>query len=256
MAESRGWSFPMAEWELFSHDRLFLSLYWSLLPAGQLPDLKLCLPDTYVQKCWSRTMVLNSPVMNSLNLHGTMTLPMWQAVPVTPAAMGRRNGPSERAVRTVKSLLAKEGDFHKALLAYRATPLAHGSSPAQLQMGRRIRTPVPVSPEQLQPQWPDLDRFREKDTALKLQQQQTFNQRHRTQTLPPLQPGQHVWMKPTSTKGTVVSTAPTPHSYEVETPDGRRLRRTHSHLRKVPVPPAPVKWQWLGQGDCLRFLRD
>ncbi|GAA6094207.1 uncharacterized protein K02A2.6-like, partial [Tachysurus ichikawai] len=81
----------------------------------------------------------------------------------------RSNGEAERAVRTVKSLLAKEGDFHKALLAYRATPLVHGSSPAQLMMEKRIRTPVPVSPEQLQPQWPNLDRFREKDTVLKLQ---------------------------------------------------------------------------------------
>nr|XP_055037759.1 uncharacterized protein K02A2.6-like [Misgurnus anguillicaudatus] len=151
----------------------------------------------------------------------------------------RGNGEAERAVRTVKSLLAKEGDFHKALLAYRATPLAQGSSPAQLLMGRRIRTPVPVSPEQLQPQWPDLDKFREKDTALKLQQEQTFNRRHRTHTLPSFQPGQHVWIKPTSTKGTVVNTATTPRSYVVETPDGRRLRRNRSHLRKVPVPPAP-----------------
>lgn len=150
----------------------------------------------------------------------------------------RSNGEAERAVRTVKSLLVKEGDFHKALLAYRATPLAHGSSPAQLLMGRRIRTPVPISSEQLQPQWPDLERFREKDTVLKLQQQQTFNRRHRTQTLPPLQPGQHVWIKPTHTEGTVVSQAQTPRSYEVETPDGGRLRRNRSHLREIPVPPA------------------
>ena len=149
----------------------------------------------------------------------------------------RSNGEAERAVRTVKSLLEKEGDFHKALLAYRSTPLAHGTSPAQLLMGRRLRTPVPVSPLQLQPQWPDLKEFREKDTALKLQQQQTFNRRHRTQTLPPLQSGQQVWIRPTRTRGTVVGPAPTPRSYEVETPDGGRLRRNRSHLREVPVPP-------------------
>lgn len=43
----------------------------------------------------------------------------------------RSNGEAERAIRTMKSLLEKEG----ALLAYRATPLVHGSSPAQLLMG-------------------------------------------------------------------------------------------------------------------------
>ncbi len=32
------------------------------------------------------------------------------------------NGEVETAVKTVKSLLAKEGDFHKALMVYRATP--------------------------------------------------------------------------------------------------------------------------------------
>ncbi|GAA6090301.1 uncharacterized protein K02A2.6-like [Tachysurus ichikawai] len=132
---------------------------------------------------------------------------------VTSPCYPHSNGEAERAIRTVKSLLAKEG---------------------QLLMGRRIRTPVPVSPEQLQPQWPDLDKFREKDIALKLQQEQTFNRRHRTQTLPSLQPGQNVWIKPTSTKGTVVNTSTTPHSYEVETLYGRRLRRNSSHLRKVP----------------------
>ncbi len=151
----------------------------------------------------------------------------------------RSHGEAEQAVTTVKSLLVKEGDFHKALLAYRATPLAHGSSPAQLLVGRRIRTPVPVSPEQLQPQWPDLERFREKDMALKLQQQQTYNQRHCTQTLPPLQPGQQVWIKPTCTTGTVVGPAPTPRSYEVETQDGGWLRCNRSHLTEVPVPPPP-----------------
>ena len=149
----------------------------------------------------------------------------------------RSNGEAERAVTMVKSLLQKEGDFHKALLAYRATPLVQGSSQAQLLMGWRIRTPVRVSLEQLRPQWPDLKSFREKDTALKLQQQQTFSRRHRTQTLPPLQTGQHVWIKPTRTRGTVVGLAPTPRSYEVETPDRGRLRRNRSHLREVPVTP-------------------
>lgn len=142
-------------------------------------------------------------------------------------------------MRTVKSLLEKEGDFHKALLAYRATPLAQGFSPSQLLMGRRIRTSVPVSPALLQPQWPDLQTFRTKDAALKLQQQQVYNRRHRTQTLPPLQPGQQVWVRPTNTRGTVVGPTHTPRSYEVEMAEGGQLRRNRSHLREVPVPPAP-----------------
>ncbi|XP_031427422.1 uncharacterized protein K02A2.6-like [Clupea harengus] len=66
------------------------------------------------------------------------------------------NGEAERAVKTVKSLLQKSEDPHKALMAYRATPLAHGVSPAQLLIGRNIQTPLPVCPSTLKPAWPDL----------------------------------------------------------------------------------------------------
>ena len=54
------------------------------------------------------------------------------------------NGEAERAVKTVKLLLKKEKDPHLALLSYRTTPLQNGYSPAELLMGRRLRTTVPV----------------------------------------------------------------------------------------------------------------
>ena len=62
----------------------------------------------------------------------------------------------------------------------------------------------------------DLDTVREKDATLKLQQCQTYDRRHHTQLLPQLKPGQQVWITPTHTSGTVVGSAPTCHSYEVD----------------------------------------
>ena len=55
----------------------------------------------------------------------------------------KSNGLAETAVKTIKKLLKKsldsKQDFHLALQAYRATPLWHGASPAQMLFNRRIK---------------------------------------------------------------------------------------------------------------------
>ena len=57
------------------------------------------------------------------------------------------NGAAERAVRTVKSLLEKSDDPYVALMSYRSTPLENGYSPAELLMGRKLRTTIPTITE-------------------------------------------------------------------------------------------------------------
>ena len=74
------------------------------------------------------------------------------------------NGEVERGVRTVKNLITKEKDPAKGLLAYRSTPLACKFSPAQLLMGRQIRNSVPTFHTQLNPQWPDLEILRTRES--------------------------------------------------------------------------------------------
>ena len=70
---------------------------------------------------------------------------------------------AERAVQTAKSLLKKATDPHLALLSYRSTPLDNGYSPAQIFIGRQIRSTIPVTKASLQPQIPDAYKLQQLD---------------------------------------------------------------------------------------------
>lgn len=74
------------------------------------------------------------------------------------------NGLVECTVKMVKALLSNAPDPYIALLSYRTTPLqwCH-CSPAELLMGRRVRTDIPAPTSQLVPQWSFLEDFCCKD---------------------------------------------------------------------------------------------
>ncbi|XP_062619975.1 uncharacterized protein K02A2.6-like [Saccostrea cucullata] len=56
------------------------------------------------------------------------------------------NGQAERTVRTVKNLLCKAKDPYKSLLDYRNTNIEEiGLSPAQMFLGRRLKTDLPTA---------------------------------------------------------------------------------------------------------------
>uniref|UniRef100_A0A1A8KH08 Gypsy retrotransposon integrase-like protein 1 n=1 Tax=Nothobranchius kuhntae TaxID=321403 RepID=A0A1A8KH08_NOTKU len=148
------------------------------------------------------------------------------------------NGEAERAVRTVKQLLSKSLDPQRALLAYRATPLAHGLSPAQLLMGRRIRSTVPTTAQALYPAWPSLGAFRKRDKELKERQNNSFDRRHKAKDLPFLIPGQSVWIRTIQSTATVQGPASTSRSYVVETERGS-FRRNRAHLTVPPETELP-----------------
>lgn len=150
------------------------------------------------------------------------------------------NVEAERAVGTVKSLWKKGTDQTEALLAYRATPLEHGYSPAQLLMGRHLRTTVPQPATSLVPRWPNLEEFKKADRQGRLQQETRFNRRHLARPLPQLSQGQKVWITTENIPGAVVRQAETPRSFLVQTDRGL-FRRNRIHLCAVGHPPeAPV----------------
>ncbi len=79
-------------------------------------------------------------------------------------------------VQTLKCLIGKSSDPYPALLAYHSTPLPWcGLSPAQLLMGRLLRTDVPQLPATLTPEWSYLPEFREKEKLEKLKQNDNYD---------------------------------------------------------------------------------
>ncbi|KAL6472221.1 hypothetical protein MHYP_G00184090 [Metynnis hypsauchen] len=134
------------------------------------------------------------------------------------------NGAAERAVRTAKHIL-KQSDPHLALMCYRATSIsATGESPAQLMMGRQIRTSVPMLEKNLMPAPINDAEVRWRDQKAKRAYQFFYNRRHSARPLPELQPGQRVMVKLDTEKSwkmpaTVMSKSHEPRSYVVQTED-------------------------------------
>ena len=90
------------------------------------------------------------------------------------------NGHVERAVKTVKKLLTDSGDHNLSLLAYRTTPIPWcGYSPAELLMGRTIRSDLPQPQEKFPPKWPYLADFRAQNQMFKRKQKRDFDRRHK-----------------------------------------------------------------------------
>lgn len=144
------------------------------------------------------------------------------------------NGEVERMVQTVKHLVLKSQDPYLALLAYRATPGILGVSPAEILMGRRLRTRVPMLPRHRNPGESRPKEVVASDQKVRRQQCRYYNRRHRARRLPELEAGDPVWVTDMQSKATVLAPAPKPRSYVVRTDDGVDLRRNRRMLNRLP----------------------
>ena len=149
------------------------------------------------------------------------------------------NGFVEAAVKIIKLRFKKSKDPYLALLNYRATPLKNGFSPAELLMGRRLQTTLPVAPSELQPKLVPKCNLEEREESRIRNQERNYNQRHNVHELKPIEPGQRVWITDRRSVGTVERRAETPRSYIVK--EGHRtFRRNRRHLipgNKLRQPP-------------------
>ena len=106
-------------------------------------------------------------------------------------------------------------------------------------MGRKLRTNLPILPEQLKPRWPYLKEFQTQDDRVKKNDKINFDMCHKAHSLPQIPDDTAVYItneKGQPTLGRVIEQAAAPHSYMyiVTTEDGGQLRRYRKHLNVIP----------------------
>ncbi|PFX32429.1 hypothetical protein AWC38_SpisGene2709 [Stylophora pistillata] len=143
------------------------------------------------------------------------------------------NGEVERAVQTMKRIMNKSSDEYLALLTYIDTPLHNGYSPAQLSMGRKLRTRIPCHVDELLPQTPDHDQVKKKEREYRTKIKSYYDHRHRVDEGEELFPGDRVCIPDMKVEGTVIKPHERPRSVVFQTPNGK-VRRNRRMTRRAP----------------------
>ena len=150
------------------------------------------------------------------------------------------NGLAEKTVQTIKNILSKaKSDGQCALLSileYRSTPVDGLASPAQLLMGRQLRSLLLSTNQQLTPKTVDHTTFL--SGRMKLQAVQKAYYDRLAYPLPPLKTGDPVYVQ--MAKGDwkpaqITATAKPPRSFQVRADDGAEYRRNRRFLKQRPT---------------------
>ena len=147
------------------------------------------------------------------------------------------NGLAERTVRTAKSILTKARRDHQdpnlAILEHRNTPINDVGSPARLSMGRRLRSSMPSSTDQLLPKTVNPAIVQTRLEQKQAQQKKYYDRSSRP--LEHLSEGDDVYVQHEGRwkPAIITSKAGTPRSFNIMTEDGAQYRRNRIHLRKA-----------------------
>ena len=120
-----------------------------------------------------------------------------------------------------------------AMLAYRSTPLENGLSPAELLMGRKLRTTVPMTSQQLKPKLLNSSQLQRKERETRKKKKISFDKCHRARHLKLLKPGDIVWLPEMQKKARVIRQTRN-RSYIIQTDDGGTYQRIRKHLNWIP----------------------
>lgn len=241
----RPWEKVAADiFQLFGRDYLLLVDYYSKYPEVYLlPNKTAESVVTALKSMFSRygiplemicdNMPFNSGVMINFSREWDFT------ITTSSPRYPQSNGLAERNIQTVKRLLQKAehdgSDPYLAMLQFRNAPIAGMTrSPAQLLMGRALRSRLPVAPDCMSPQ-----AVEDRNQLLRRQQSQKhFYDRH-TRRLPLLRKGEAVRIRHGGSwqKAVVLEEHPAPRSFVVKTEEGSTLRRNRRDLIKTAEPP-------------------
>ncbi|XP_075532708.1 uncharacterized protein LOC142565956 [Dermacentor variabilis] len=114
----------------------------------------------------------------------------------------------------------------------RDTPGPLGKTPAELLIGRRLRTTLPLHPNRLVPKTPNLKKVRKKDAVVREKQRQNYDRRHAARHLVPLASGDSVWVKDCRREDVICQRAKRPRSYVVALESGIQIERNRKFLVK------------------------
>ncbi len=153
-------------------------------------------------------------------------------------------------METVKLILKKCDDEYLALLNYRNSPLLNGYSPAQLSMGRKLKTRTPCHPDELKPCIPEYETVLKKETEYRRKMQENYNRRHGVVQGAQFSKGDRVWIPDLKMEGTVVRHHETPRSLVIQT-SKRQVRRNRRMIRRSSQISSPLNMEGLHAGAGL-----
>lgn len=146
-------------------------------------------------------------------------------------------GQTERFVQTVKTMIKKSKDPYKSMLDYRNSPLEGiGLSPAQLHLGRRLKSNLPATATALKPAVNPANIVRKGHMKRQSRQKYYYNKQFAGKSLKKLNTGDTIMIDKHDSKlvpGSVIKQHSTPRSYIVETLGGKKLRRNRRHLKQT-----------------------
>ncbi|UYV67652.1 K02A2.6-like [Cordylochernes scorpioides] len=242
--------FPIRPWQKVGMDLFYLNGRWYLIVCdyySRYPEISL-LQNLTAQEVISRLKSIfarhgtpetvrsdNGPQFQKvLGSEFSKFSKEWSFKHITSSPkFPQSNGFIEAIIKNIKQSFKKEEDCYLTLQAYRTMPLESGYSPAELLMGRRLRTSVPAIESSLMPRYLDSEALQEREKRRVINQKSLYDKRHDVHSLPPLQQGDSVCIRDQRVEGTVLHKSEEPRSYWVQTPQGK-VRRNRLHLTPLP----------------------